>query len=206
MLTLPILNLQILIFFRKSFFFFFFLFAGSFWLISKLTWKYQFKSLCYIMFMTSNHQTANLFFANYLHKFFSVWAVETVIKLFIGPKPRRKKNLFWTNKKFLFQLLKVRKIHGKIWENKIGCLVVWCHEQGTYYRIKKWVPTNPLLEKMQSYKIKLKISGKNEQIQNSGLVVRIWTKSNGRFCHIFVSFLEYINFLLSNQVYFSFEC
>ena len=38
---------------------------------------------------------------------------------------------FWTIWKvcFLFQMLKLRKFHRKIWGNKIGCLVVWCHEQ-----------------------------------------------------------------------------
>ena len=30
---------------------------------------------------------------------------------------------------WFFQLLKLRKIREKIGENKIGCLVVWCHEQ-----------------------------------------------------------------------------
>jgi hypothetical protein len=34
-------------------------------------------------------------------------------KLFIGPKLR--KNLFWTNKKFLFQMLKLRKNRRKNW-------------------------------------------------------------------------------------------
>ena len=38
-----------------------------------------------------------------------------------------KKNLFWTNKKFvLYQLLKLRKICVINWENKISDLMVWC--------------------------------------------------------------------------------
>ena len=35
---------------------------------------------------------------------------------------------FWTNEKFVF-FSNWEKCVEKIWENKIGCLVVWCHEQ-----------------------------------------------------------------------------
>ena len=54
-------------------------------------------------------------------------------KLFIGPKLR--KNLFWTNKKFVifFNCSNWEKIVEKIGENKIGCLVDWCHKQEIYY-------------------------------------------------------------------------
>jgi hypothetical protein len=52
------------------------------------------------LFVTSNHQTTNLVFPNFFNEFFSVWSVEEENKLFIGPKLR--KNLFWTNKKFVF--------------------------------------------------------------------------------------------------------
>ena len=50
-------------------------------------------------------------------------------KLFIGPIhifPQ-----FWTNEKFVFffNCSNWEKFVGKIGENKIGCLVVWCHEQ-----------------------------------------------------------------------------
>ena len=71
--------------------------------------------------MTSNHQTTNLDFPIF-YEFFSVLAVEKENKLF---KHWSKTGLsqFWTNEKFPFQLLKLRKICSKIGENKIGCLM-----------------------------------------------------------------------------------
>ena len=79
-------------------------------------------NLCFILFVTSNHQTTNLVFPNYFQEFFSVWTVEKENKLFIGPKLR--KNLFWTNKKLSsFSTAKTEKNSWK----KLGKtrLVVW---------------------------------------------------------------------------------
>ena len=49
-----------------------------------------------------SHQTTKqpILFPQIFYKFFSVWTFEKQNKLFIGPKLR--KNLFWTNKKFIF--------------------------------------------------------------------------------------------------------
>jgi hypothetical protein len=64
--------------------------------------------------------TSNQFSPNFFREFFSVLAVEKENKLFIGPKLR--KTCFGPN--FFFQLLKLRKICGKIMKNRIGYLVV----------------------------------------------------------------------------------
>ena len=39
-----------------------------------------------ILFMTSTHQTTNFVYPDFLHKIFSVWAIEKDNKHFIGPK------------------------------------------------------------------------------------------------------------------------
>ena len=74
------------------------------------------------------HQTTNLVFPNFFHLFFSALAVEKENKLFIVPKQVFFSVLDQWKVCFLFQLLKLRKIHGKN-GGKNGCLVVWCHEQ-----------------------------------------------------------------------------
>ena len=81
-----------------------------------------------ILFVTSIHQTTNHVFPNFFHEFFSVLAVERENKLlFIG----QKQSQFWTNEKFVFffNCSNWEKFAEKIGENKIGCLVVWSHEQ-----------------------------------------------------------------------------
>ena len=76
-----------------------------------------------ILFMTSNHQTTNIVLPKFFYEFFSVCAFEKERKLFIGLKPR--KNLFWTNKKFvfLFNCSSWEKFVEKIGGNKIGGLM-----------------------------------------------------------------------------------
>ena len=78
----------------------------------------------YILFVTSNHQATNLV----VPKFFSVLAFKKENKLFIGPNLR--KNLFRTNKKFVFffNCSSWEKLVEKIGEYKIRCLVVGSHE------------------------------------------------------------------------------
>ena len=55
-------------------------------------------------------------FPQFFPRIFVSWAVEKENKLYIGHKTDKKK-LFWTKTRFfiLFQLLKLRKIHGKNW-------------------------------------------------------------------------------------------
>ena len=74
----------------------------------------------FILFVTLNNQTTNIVSPNFFPKIFLVLAVEKGNKLFIGPK--QVVSQIWTNDLF-FQLLKLGKIHGKNWGNKICGLV-----------------------------------------------------------------------------------
>ena len=65
----------------------------------------------YILLSCSWHQTTNSLFPNFSTIFFSVWVVE-------------KEN---------------KKIVEKIGENKLRCLVVWCHEQDICRSLNKYV-------------------------------------------------------------------
>ena len=102
-----------------------------------------------ILFVTSNHQTSNLDFPNFFLEFFSVIAVETENKLFIGPKQVLFQ--FWINEKFVFFFYcsNWEKFVEKIGENKIGCLVVWCYEQDV--RFLFWIASLITLEVPPSY-------------------------------------------------------
>ena len=84
--------------------------------------SFQFPTFCNMQFVTTNHQTNNLVFPKFFHKFFSVKQLKKKNKLFMRLKLRD--NLFWTNKKFV--------IFFNCWNwdklvKKIGCLLNWCH-------------------------------------------------------------------------------
>ena len=78
-----------------------------------------------ILFVISIHQTTNVVFPNFFHHFFfsfSSWKWKQSLYCFKIVMDQWKVV-------FLFQLIKLRKVLPKIGENKIGCLVNWCHEQ-----------------------------------------------------------------------------
>ena len=77
-----------------------------------------------------NHQTTNLVFPYFFHKFFSDWAVEKENKLFIGSKQGF--FLSFGTMKSLFSFY-WEKFVEKFGDNKIGGLMVWCHEHGRNY-------------------------------------------------------------------------
>ena len=82
--------------------------------------------LVIILIVASNHQSCSPHFFSWI---FLSLSSQKRKETFHWPKTE--KNLFWTNKKFVFffNCSNWEKFVEEIGENKIGGLVVWCHKQ-----------------------------------------------------------------------------
>ena len=90
--------------------------------------------MAFILLVTSNHQTTNFVFPNFSTNFSQFGQLKKQTN-FLLVQNRFFLDLDQWKVCFLFQLLNWEKSVEKIGENKIGGLVVWCHEQDKWRRI-----------------------------------------------------------------------
>ena len=86
----------------------------------------RFERYLVIILFVANHQSCFSQFVSWIFLSLSSWKRKQTFHW-----SKTEKNMFWTNKNivFFFNCSNWEKIADEIGENKISCLVVWCHEQ-----------------------------------------------------------------------------